>query len=600
LEPEGPVVDFDSKGLKRAEYIALKGKMLGPVIAWHPNGKRCIQAGYTLQGALDDDNFGRIERKPWLHGPATEWFSNGQKRIEGAFKRGDPHGVFRAWAPGHPEVVRRECSWLNGWLEGEWKSFYPNGQPEIRLSLAKGRVNGQVVHWASNGQKIDEFTLVDERLNGLRQKWDAQGTLLLEASYVLGREDGPFKEFYASGKPRLAAIYKDGQLEGPRSTWFENGRLETTGAYAEGNRHGLWKTWHENGQLQRVSTYDNGRELPGWKTYYSDGTVSGSLSRSGAFEEFFPGGSKSAVGIIGRYGREGKWAWYYENGKPWKIGSYRENWPHGEFVWLDEDGRVEKRVRFRNGLFASLRCPKGANAERDESGSDLRVLRCIDNNGEPHGPMYVFDVEARYSVENYQHGVLHGVYRNGPEEYHYVQGLRQGATIGLFEGSDQKMWEGQYDKGKKTGNWTTWYAEGKVASKGRYVEGLRDGVWEFFRKDGSSWLIVTFAKGKVSHSRGFDPSGAEVTKPDELPVVLAANPQEAQEHLDWRTFDSSVVIDSREHQPEGADDAVCLTDLSLYVDLPPIPRVELTLAELSSSVKGAGVGSPASGTKNSP
>ncbi len=48
----------------------------------------------------------------------------------------------------------------------------------------------------------------------------------------------------------------------------------------------------------------------------------------------------------------------------------------------------------------------------------------------------------------------------------------------------QKFCEGRYEDGKKTGEWTFYFDDGKKAKSGTYREGLPDGTWTYWQPDG--------------------------------------------------------------------------------------------------------------------
>ena len=52
------------------------------------------------------------------------------------------------------------------------------------------------------------------------------------------------------------------------------------------------------------------------------------------------------------------------------------------------------------------------------------------------------------------------------------------------EGTSRYCGISKYGVFKKHGNYTTWYADGKVKEKGQYTDGKKDGKWICFGKDG--------------------------------------------------------------------------------------------------------------------
>jgi len=114
---------------------------------------------------------------------------------------------------------RRVESWPNGarrsegpldWSgrrEGEWSSWYPDGELRERGSFREGRREGLWRQWYASGQKHSE---------GLR-RWD-------EGARASLRED-------------------------PWRFWFENGQLRGEGRYERGLPVGEWRWWTDLGSL---------------------------------------------------------------------------------------------------------------------------------------------------------------------------------------------------------------------------------------------------------------------------------------------------------------------------------------------------------------
>lgn len=410
----GPVQEFDLSGTKRAEYTCLNWRQrIGPVMTWHANGVRRLEARY-----VEEPNWYGSETGTDYDGPVTEWYSNGGKHAEATYKRGKLEGVARLWSASNPTVLRIESNWLDGQEDGKWRAFFPDGKPEIEIDMKKGHLNGAVTLWSANRQKIEEFLQFDDRKQGPHRKWTPQGRLLLEESYEQGHLEGKFKEFFANGQRKIETTYKDGNMDGPYSEEFESGGLKSKGDHASGKQQGPWKTWHPNGQLESESVFADGHELPGWKRYFPDGKLSERLGTDGIYESFHPNGIRSCVGAKGPKGRTGSWVWYDEQGRREKTGVFVNDWPQGDFVWFDESGRIIVKDKFRDGVFASLRCPKGTRLVMS-TGDSVRWVACRDGKDRDHGMRYEFSIfgEGEYLTAKFDHGIREDFCPDGVDPY---------------------------------------------------------------------------------------------------------------------------------------------------------------------------------------
>ena len=108
-----------------------------------------------------------------LHdGPYTEWYPNGQKVLEGAYKDGEKEGVWREW--------------------------YENGKKKSHGIYKKGLRQGDWFWWHDNGQLEVEGFYKDFRPEGVWTYLNKIGREVLVARYDLcdyrQREDVPFED----------------------------------------------------------------------------------------------------------------------------------------------------------------------------------------------------------------------------------------------------------------------------------------------------------------------------------------------------------------------------------------------------------------------
>jgi len=67
---------------------------------------------------------------------------------------------------------------------------------------------------------------------------------------------------------------------------------------------------------------------------------------------------------------------------------------------------------------------------------------------------------------------------------YYKDGFRQGLWTKFHGPSGHIMSEGYYEKQKRVGQWREWYWTGAPKSEGHFIDGDREGHWDFWRLDG--------------------------------------------------------------------------------------------------------------------
>ncbi|MGI9516095.1 MAG: toxin-antitoxin system YwqK family antitoxin [Pirellulaceae bacterium] len=83
------------------------------------------------------------------HGPAQEWYSNGQLKMRGQFRQGQRHGPFYWW--------------------------HENGQRQIAGAFVDGARTGRWTWWHANGIKAIEGNYTVDNAAGVWTWWDEQG-----------------------------------------------------------------------------------------------------------------------------------------------------------------------------------------------------------------------------------------------------------------------------------------------------------------------------------------------------------------------------------------------------------------------------------------
>ena len=98
-----------------------------------------------------NDQYDSID-KEW-----TEWYSNGEKRVEviyesgGDSKVGKGSGTWNLWFENGNEKLLQ--SYVNGKADGKWQEWYENGTTKKEYNWKDGNLDGKYVEWYETGQE---------------------------------------------------------------------------------------------------------------------------------------------------------------------------------------------------------------------------------------------------------------------------------------------------------------------------------------------------------------------------------------------------------------------------------------------------------------
>ena len=269
-------------------------------------------------------------------------------------------------------------------------------------------------------------------------------------------EEGLFTEWYENGQKENMGTYNKGQLNGLLTEWDKNGQKSYEGTYKDGIQVGLWTSWYENGQKESEINFKDGSRYGSCTGWYKNGQK---RIESTYINEPVP---ETRIGI---------WTyWDKDDGKEYK----------GEVVEIDdEDGH--------------------------DSGWDYFDKPYIDKvDGE-----YLFFYKSPYN-----HPSHHRLYPSHHRTYR-----KDGRTIGIqtdwkWNGeSNQRTMEREVDSDSFNivGKYCKWYHDGNGQKEkmGTYNNGLRDGLWTKWYKNGQKKSEINYKDDKKISSRCWYKDGNE-------------------------------------------------------------------------------------------
>lgn len=152
--------------------------------------------------------------------------------------------------------------------DGEYKTWFPSGQPESAGQYEEGKLIGNWKYWYSNGQMKSDYNLVRDTLDGAFIKWYENGQKLIEGTKKMDKEIGSWTSWYENGQMSSKLNYDEsGKSEGLQTKWHDNGQKASEENFLKGIKEGEFKFWDNKGKLYVTRTFKNGTDLNLPSTY---------------------------------------------------------------------------------------------------------------------------------------------------------------------------------------------------------------------------------------------------------------------------------------------------------------------------------------------
>ncbi len=335
--------------------------------------------------------------------------------------------------------------------------------------------------------------------NGYNRFYYENDSLSSEGMMRDGKPDGYWKTYYKNGVLKSEGNRRDFLLDSTWKFYDEDGSLKLIINYTKGLKNGLRITYRkgeivaenfENDIKQGLTTYyypdstiyktipfEDGRENGLAKEYGDDGRVTMLTTYKKGYIV-----SRERINRLDTQGRrQGLWKFFYDNGRVKLEGKYSNDLKDGFFKEYDENGRLVATTKWVEG-------------EKQENAAELVRLEVLKD--------YYPDGSVK-TLQTYRNNVPQGVRREYDENgnitagYLYDNGIKVAEGITREDGVRDGAWkmfykdgslraEGTYDNGLKTGPWVYYHPNGKVEQKGEYDgKGHPKGRWVWYYPSGN-------------------------------------------------------------------------------------------------------------------
>ncbi len=306
--------------------------------SFYKDDENQIKEVYHLKDTLDNV----------LDGEYISFFMNGNMEKKGNYDEGLPEGLWTYYYENGKKKMHGELE--AGEPSGYWTYYFENGSKKMEGEMVGDRRDGDWLIYYQNGVVKRRGAFVDGMRKGVWFHYYEDQILKGKVDFYENR--GKYTEYYRSGEIRAKGLKFGTKNKGNWIYFFKNGAKQAEGHYTKGEKEGVWNYYYPNQQLSATGKYINQDAVGEWKYYHDNGK----LQSSGNFDKGKKQGEWSLFSESGKLkgygnfdGGSGTYLEYHQNGKI-KVKGYMDNGINqGKWLYYYSTGQKEGECGFING-----------------------------------------------------------------------------------------------------------------------------------------------------------------------------------------------------------------------------------------------------------
>jgi len=440
------------------------------------------------------------------------YYETGEKSAEGNLKNGKPEGIWKNYYKnGNLKSIGNRKNHL---LDSTWK-FYKNGFLKELVNYKNNKKNGVYIKYLDSNIIYSKSIFYKDTLHGKHEIFYTSGKRKFLYQNIKGNFHGKAYKFREDSTIITTYLYNHGKLirrkkinrfnsqnqrEGEWQFYDKDGNLKESGRYKNGKRNGYFNIYSPDGQVNELVKYDmdilqtNPSEIMFQnldKIFYETGELHFTIAknsakkRHGITQEYDKKGKKImafiykndtlfAKGKINKRGlRYGTWKYYYKGEKIIAKGKFSKDYKTKTWKYYFISGKLAQ---------------SGAYYKGKQTGKWTWYYKKDSLNFDNFTTSKTRQI---HKIENYRKGKKDGEFiEYGTDgkiitKGFYINGLQDGKWFYKVGDHTEK---GNYFDGLKNGKWKHIYDNNQVGFRGNYVNGMEDGWHKYFYSNGKpSW-----------------------------------------------------------------------------------------------------------------
>jgi antitoxin component YwqK of YwqJK toxin-antitoxin module len=222
--------------------------------------------------------------------------------------------------------------------------------------------------------------------------------------------------------------------------------------------------WFENGQKKFEHTYRNGK-------------------LNGPSSIWYSGGQKKESGFYKDGEPHGYFTYWNENGQRREDGSFQGGQKEGLYTYWHDNGQKRQEIFYKGGSRDGKTTVWWPNGQLKKTG--------LNKDGKPVGGWQFWSESGQ---------LLKGNSKTKKEETVTVKQKEEAIAVKQKEEAIAvKQKEEAIAVKQKDGPYVTFYDNGMIREKGRYLNGKKEGSWRSYNSRGQVLQVETYAAGKITN-----------------------------------------------------------------------------------------------------
>lgn len=332
-----------------------------------------------------------------------------------------------------------------------------NKIPYLIGQQINGKSEGKYKYLNEDGNLAGELNFKNSELDGDQKYFDEKGTLIEEKSFKNGKLHGTRTAYYLNGLKSVVENYSDGLLDGLGTSYYVNGGKQCEVNFVKGERDGKMVCLYPNGSIKSEANYSNGKLNGLYASYNEVGDITETYtcvdnSIDGKYIEYHDGKSIKSEAVYANGTIKDSYKMYYSNGTLEKENTY-------------EAGKIKKSITY---------FPTGKMATESlfNDNEEIETYTYFDSNGN------------KYFEEKYKSGELKSAVqytKNSPKPVEMSLSSKP-FVMKNFDGNE--LAAGNFEKGKKTGEWKHHFPSGTKRLQEFYSQGKQNGLSHDYTNNG--------------------------------------------------------------------------------------------------------------------
>lgn len=454
------------------------------------------------------------EGKPYK---AQQWFydNNAINAIGNAQKKEDKEIYTGPWTYmfNSGKISTKGYRDQNGYRQGEWIWYHPNGIIEQKGNFINDKWNGPSIAYHENGNLRFEANYKNDSLDGDYLFYSKTGQLTNKVKYKNGKIVGKETYYHENGNISSEYYYNNGIVDSLAIYYYPSGQLNSRVEVKNQERNGNFISYFENGNTDSQGKYIGNEPVGVWKWYYE----TGELMAEGNFN------------IEGKF--EGPYTRYRKDGSIEQTESYKDNLLDGVLTEFNDHNKKFSEVVYKLGIIQSFRYFNPDNNEELYSSGEMKnnvtSFKSYFPNGilRNEGKLKVDKRDGTWNVYK-ENGALDYIQEytndNTPNkiEYYYPDKTIRGIEYTIEDMNEGEVTyyhrngilylAGNFVKNQKEGDWKYFNQFNKLVGHEFYLNDKPNGYQIHFHSDGKLFRELYYLEGVLSKLISYDTLGNSI------------------------------------------------------------------------------------------